>query len=95
MKIRSSNHLLLSLVALCVLTWLSSVWSVCTSFSLRSEGAGPADELPSALAAANCCTRASVMIMLDLNLCSSSCLGRLSKLPGGKLRPQRKATLMT
>ncbi|TNN89453.1 hypothetical protein EYF80_000056 [Liparis tanakae] len=42
--------------------------------------AGPAEGHP--LDADNCCTRASTMIMLDLNLCSSSCLGRHSRLPG-------------
>lgn len=67
-----------------VLTWLSSVWSVWTSFSRRLDGAA-ATGASCALAADSCCTSASTMIMLDLNLCSSSCLGRDSRLPGGTL----------
>lgn len=70
---------------LCALTWLSSVWSVWTSLSRRSDGAA-AEGAPCALAAVSCCTSASTMIMLDLNLCSSSCLGTHSRLPGGTLR---------
>lgn len=72
---------------LCILTWLSSVWSVWTNLSRRSDGAA-ATGAPCALAAVSCCTSASTMIMLDLNLCSSSCLGIHSRLPGGTLRAQ-------
>ena len=67
------------------LTWLSSVWSVCTSTSLSWDGGGPAGVLFCPLDASSCCNRTSTLIMWDLSLCSSSCLGRPSRLPGGTL----------